>query len=48
VLHGPRFSASSVLGRAQACWAVVRRLVGKMSALIAGSRSNHARPSEHD
>jgi hypothetical protein len=33
VLHSPRFCAVSVMGRAQACWAVVRRLVGKVSAV---------------
>ena len=32
VLHCPRFWAGSVLRCAQACWAVVRRLVGRMSA----------------
>jgi len=32
VLHGPRFCASSVLGRAQPCCAVARRLVGIAAA----------------
>src|SRR5665648_5631 len=32
VLHSPRFRAVLVVGRAQACWAVVRRLVGRLSA----------------
>ena len=32
VLHGPRFLASTMLGRTQPCWAVVRRLVGNASA----------------
>src|SRR5665647_2431616 len=31
VLHDPGFCASSVTFRAQPCWAVVRRLVGRMS-----------------
>jgi hypothetical protein len=33
VLHGPRFCAVSVMGRAQAYLAVVRRLVGIVSAV---------------
>jgi len=32
VLHSPRFCATSMLGRIQAWWAVVRRLVGISSA----------------
>ena len=32
VLHGPRFRETSVLGRTHAWWAVVRRLVGRLSA----------------
>jgi hypothetical protein len=34
VLHSPRFCDVSVMGRAQPCWAVVRRLVGIASAII--------------
>jgi len=37
VLHSPRFCASSVLGRTQACWAVVWRLVGIASAIISNA-----------
>ena len=33
VLHSPRFCPSSVLWCAQACWAVVSRLVGNVSAV---------------
>ena len=32
VQHGPRFWAGSVVGRAQACWAVMRRVVGNPAA----------------
>ena len=32
MLHCPRFLASTMLGRTQPCWAVVRRLVGRPSA----------------
>jgi hypothetical protein len=33
VLHYPRFGASLVLGHGQACWGVVMRLAGNMSAV---------------
>jgi len=46
LLHGPRFCAGSVLGRAQVCSTVVRRLVGRTSAILKLACQTSAFPSD--
>ena len=46
VLHGPRFCAGSVTSRAQACWSVARRLVGRTSAAASSTSSRAAERSQ--